>query len=456
MQKSLKHGTLSTLGIEEIIKWIANSRVNPSLRLRYIKDSTRDFTRKRTLTFTVTALYILHLVKKSLAAALIEKTALWSCKKPPTKSAFVQARKKLKLVFFEDLFQKTKAVFYHPQDVPNNGLKKWKGFRLLACDGTGFRVPDNPNNRQRFSVHKNQYKGLASCKMVAFHDVLNRVFIELFFHKRKDAELTVVHQNFDKIPSDVVMIYDRAYGDSLLLARHLKAKKPCVIRMKNQGSNVVKSFLKSGKKEAIVDFKIGERAYKSAKIKYGLKNNFPKFSTFKIRLIKIILDNGTIEVLATTLLDRVKYLHSEFKVLYSKRWGVETAFDEVKNQLKLGVFSGYNYHTVMQDIWAVFIFYNLRSLLIFYSEQTLDNRPPSKRRKYKKHQVNRNIAITIIRTHFFDLFNLKRLSRTVKKILKMLGEHIQRIRIRPPTERKKKLMRANTRHQTEKNYKPAL
>ena len=45
---------------------------------------------------------------------------------------------------------------------------------------------------------------------------------------------------------------------------------------KTGGSNTVKKFIASGKKEAIVNYKIGERAYYSAVKKYGLKNKFPK------------------------------------------------------------------------------------------------------------------------------------------------------------------------------------
>lgn len=363
----------------------------------------------------------------------------------------------IKEVFYKTY--KTYQTYQARKNPDRNVVKKWNKFRLIACDGTGFRVPDNAENRDKFGIHKNQYKALASCKMVVFHDVLNRIFIDVFLYKREASELTVVHQNFDVIPKDAVMIYDRAYGDSLLLARHLKARKHCIIRMKVRGSNIVKQFLDSGKADEIVTFQVGERSYKSAKKRYGLKNNFPKFWKFKIRLIRVILDNGEVEILATTLLNQKRYPHTEFKWLYGKRWGIETAFDEVKNQLKLGVFSGYNYQSVLQDIWAVFIFYNLRSLLIFESEQNLPKSidPEIKRTpKSPKVQINRNIAIAVIRSHFFELFDAKTMNRALKWILNNLPKYLEPIRIRPPTERTKKVMRSNARHHTEKNYKPAL
>lgn len=358
-------------------------------------------------------------------------------------------------MFFKDFFKKTKEVFYQVHQTKKEKVKKCFGFRLIACDGTGFRVPDKEENQEKFGVHKNQHKEVASCRIVAFHDVLNRLFIELLFHKRAQSELTVVHQNFDKIPADAIIVYDRGFDDTLLLARHLKAEKHCVMRMK-LNSNVVKKFIQSKQKEEIVSFCIGERSYKSAVNKYGLKNNFPKFSTFDIRLIRIELDNGEIEILATTLLDMKRYPHAQFKGLYAKRWGVETAFDEIKNQLKLGLFSGYSYQKVMQDIWSVFIFYNFRSILLFQVEKDIKKQKNPTENKCQDIQVNRNVAISIIQSHFFELFQLKTLHKALKWVFNLLAKNTQRVRKRISTERKKKMMRSNDRHQTEKNYKPAF
>ena len=240
--------------------------------------------------------------------------------------------------------------------------RQWKGCYLLAIDGSAVRVPDTPQNRYLIGEHENQHGSVAACKILAVHDVLNRVFTNVFFHPRAVSELSALHYNFERLTEDSIFIYDRHYCDSLLMHRHLKSGKPCVIRMKTKGINAVKFFLQTGKKSALVEFRIGERAYYSARDKYGLKNNHPRFVTFQMRLIRIELPNGEIEVLATNLFDPTKYPTADFKDLYAKRWGIETAFDEIKNQLKLGVFSGYKSLFVFQDLWATFIFYNIRAI----------------------------------------------------------------------------------------------
>lgn len=328
-------------------------------------------------------------------------------------------------------------------------LKRWKGFRLLAVDGTAVQVPDTEENRHFIGVHKNQHEEIAACKILAVHDVLNRVFVEIIPHPRSVAELVALHKNFDKIPKDSITIYDRHYCDSLLLDRHLKTGKPCVIRMKTKGINVVKQFLESGETDAVMEFQIGERSYYSARDKYGLKNKHARFSKFKIRLIRIELNTGETEVLATNLFDKIKFPESDFKDLYAKRWGVETAFDEVKNQLKLAIFSGYKTNVVLQDLWAVFIFYNIRAMFLQSAQNELN--------KIKKdHLINRNIAISILQKEWFELLLKTNSNKYLKWVIGMMYRYHEKIRIRPPTKRKRKLMRANERYMTEKNYKPAF
>jgi len=380
-----------------------------------------------------------------MSSELISKSSFFKSQLPPTKTAFALARSKINLIFFKDLFSLTTQLIYLRKHL----IIRWKGYRLLAVDGTGIRVPDTAQNRELIGVHKNQHGGIAACKILAIHDVLNRVFFHVFLHPRSVAELVALHFNFEFIPQDAITIYDRHYCDSLLLDRHLKSKKLCLIRMKTKGVKVVEEFLKSDKMDDIVEFQIGERAYYSARDRYGLKNKHPKFSKFKIRLVRVELSTGETEVLATNLFDTRKFPASDFKDLYAKRWGVETAFDEIKNQLKLGLFSGYKTNVVLQDLWSVFIFYNIRSMFLQEAQTKLD--------KVKKDcQINRNIAITILQKDWFKLLLSNQSAKYIKQAIQLMIRYYEKRRIRPPTVRKRKHIRANERYMTEKNYKPAF
>ena len=301
-------------------------------------------------------------------AELIERSFLFKQQRPPTKTAFAAARSKILTVFFIPLFLFTAKLFYRAKV----GRKRWKGFLLLGVDGSAVRVPDTTQNRYLIGEHKNQHGSVAACKILAVHDLLNRVFTNIFFHPPAISELAALHYNFERLANDSIFIYDRHYCYSLLMHRYLKAKRLCVIRMKTSGIKAVRNFLEMGKNSALIDFRIGERAYYSARDKYGLKNNHPRFASFQMRLIKVELPNGKIEVLATNLFNTTKYPTEDFKELYAKRWGIETAFDEIKNQLKLAVFSGYKSLFVFQDLWAVFIFYNIRAIFLSHAQKELD------------------------------------------------------------------------------------
>lgn len=103
----------------------------------------KDFTRKRSLPFHTVILFLLNLVKRALQDELDEFFKLESgedvAARKVTKSAFSQARKKLHAGAFIDL--NTVQVDYFYDHFP---YRKWKGFRLLAVDGSTGQLPETP------------------------------------------------------------------------------------------------------------------------------------------------------------------------------------------------------------------------------------------------------------------------------------------------------------------------
>ena len=55
----------------------------------------------------------------------------------------------------------------------------------------------------------------------------------------------------------------------------------------------------------------------------------------KVRLVRVKLPDGEVELLITSLMDIKKYPTALFKELYFKRWGIETFYDEFKNKIKV-------------------------------------------------------------------------------------------------------------------------
>ena len=99
----------------------------------YAKNPGRDFTRTRKLPFETVLKSVLSMTGKSLRGELMDLFGLKL--DAPTVSAFLQQRDKVNFQAFEDLFHS------FVQEIDEKDL--FKGYRLLAADGTDLHTPTN-------------------------------------------------------------------------------------------------------------------------------------------------------------------------------------------------------------------------------------------------------------------------------------------------------------------------
>jgi len=140
--------------------------------------------------------------------------------------------------------------------------------------------------------------------------------------------------------------------------------------------------------------------------------------SIKVRFVKVILDNGDIEVLATSILDKKVISTQEFKELYFNRWKIETYYDIMKNRLSLENFSGTTVLSIKQDFYATMFISNLESALSHGLNEELENEKGSKRKKYTQ-KVNKSVSFNTIKNYTFDLFLLpdKDIEKTLDKFI---------------------------------------
>ena len=123
----------------------------------------------------------------------------------------------------------------------------------------------------------------------------------------------------------------------------------------------------------------------------------------KIRFVQVILDNGTVEVLATNVLDNERLKISQFKELYALRWGIETYFDLIKNRLSLENFTGQTALAVKQDFFATIFLTNYEAILTYDINEDL--KESTKDNKYIQ-KVNKAVSLNLIKHKVFDLLYL--------------------------------------------------
>lgn len=369
-----------------------------------------------------------------------------------TKSAFCQARKKLKLCFFQDFFDQTVLSFYKYQPA-----KTFKNYRLWACDTSVQLLPNNQETC-KIGVHKNQFKEVASVKISAYFDVHNKLITQFgLFDKRRADLICCIEKQVKIVPKDVIAIYDRGYGSQILPFFHDSYGTKYVIRLKTDFSNVVKSFMQSTENELLVTEPISEKTYKRL-AEMGIRKSQKDMVSY--RLVKVPLNTGETEILMTNLDN--SFSINDLAEIYRLRWGIETCFFCVKNHQMLGTFSGYSALAVKQDIYVNLLFYNLQTIAQTEAEKklaTINARRKKKGSKNKKrdhegYQLNRNVGTNTLRMYLSKLFTVP--EGLLEKLLQEMDIYfLQSLeKIKPnKKERGNKKIRQNDRHHTELNYK---
>jgi len=84
---------------------------------------------------------------------------------------------------------------------------------------------------------------------------------------------------------------------------------------------------------------------------------------FTIRVVTVGLEDGTQEILFTTLRDQTQFPSTDFQELYHKRWGSETNDDVVKHGREIENCTGKAALSVQQDVHATVFTNNIRGLI---------------------------------------------------------------------------------------------
>lgn len=371
---------------------ISEYRINPT-----------DFTRKRCFTLPRLAIAILKEHSRPIQTKLIhvfQDGGFNNLSVCPTASAFSQARSKLQPAFFKEWT--SEAVNYFYDHYPGELLvSTWHGRYLWAIDCSTLTLPDTPETRKLFTVTSNQFPNsktvLGQASLV--FDVLNELPVNACLGKIQSEANYVIESHSKQFNPFTVAIYDRVYTDYAIVATHANTSSDFVIRCrKTQTFKIINEFLENDATDKVYILQVP-------------KNKRPRASAngwskqVQVRLIKIMLDNGEIEVLMTSLLDQVEFPAVEFKWLYGMRWGVETAFFRFKHQLEVECFSSKKIHNIEQEFHGSIFLQAFESILNKVQDHSMRVKSKEKKLKYV-YRVNKSGAFTVISDHIVGLFLL--------------------------------------------------
>ena len=154
---------------------------------------------------------------------------------------------------------------------------------------------------------------------------------------------------------DDLLVLDRGYPAHWLFALLLQQQRAFCIRLKLDYSSQVAAFVRSGLDSRVI-------TCQPTRHHAGFAEHDLPLTPFPLRLVRVVLPSGQIEVLVTSLLDEEQYPASVFGQLYRQRWRIEEAFRHIKCRLKLERFGGETPLAIRQEFHATILLHNLATL----------------------------------------------------------------------------------------------
>jgi len=305
-----------------------------------------------------------------------------------TKGALTQARAKLKPEAFIELSDLAVNDFYE-----NAAYRQWKGYRILAIDGSTSNLPNHSSVKKEFGVIKTGCKSSVEssiARISLLYDVLNCITLDAQFESTYQSECNILkkHISLNKLKSGDILLTDRGYGSNALMYELKHKGIDFCIRMR-QNWNEVNNFISSDEKSRIIKLPLPSKD-RHIQQKYDSAVNY-----VTCRLVCITLDTGEKEILCTSLLDEKKYTIEDIKGLYKLRWNIEEAYKLLKVRMQLSNYSGKTSNSIRQDFFAKIFMMNMCSIMSYPIEEKVRKENETNKGKHHK-KVNRtNILFTL-------------------------------------------------------------
>jgi hypothetical protein len=326
--------------------------------MRRFRVKATDFTRERVLNWRTVVVLILSGHKVSLQNAVNKFfCALGQVWRVVTASAYSQARRKVQSTVFVHLNAVVCEEDYSRYGADHE-VVLWHGQRVVGVDGSYLNLPDTEETRRRFSVQTNQHLGGEQVQALAsvLYDLRNELGLSAALGPKQAEKNLLFAQHLDALQAGDVVVGDRAYADYSVMATVMARQCHFVIRFPRQSFTVVNAFWAAPAEERVVTLAVTSKARA-----YVAKQHLA--TALQVRLVKVELATGEVEVLGTDLLDAAAYPAAEFKEVYGWRWQHETYHDRLKNIFEVERFSGTSVQAIEQDFYGVVFLATLESVL---------------------------------------------------------------------------------------------
>ena len=341
------------------------------------------FIRKRKLSMLHLVTYLFYTTKASMYQNLSAiRDDLFPSNFPEvSKQAVSKARQFINPTLFQDLFNLSVDVFY--SNIRNRKL--WHGYHVFAIDGSKIEVPNSQSNfdffGEMFTYPHNDRKfssGLASI----VYDVLDDYIVHASLQKYIGSERAAAREHMKTLAAlniyeNSVIVFDRGYYSDDMFRYCVSNGYLCLMRLRDK-------------------FKIVRSCHGDT---IAVLPGNPKTGSedIKIRIIEVILSDGSREYLGTNIFDKSISVDM-FRELYFLRWPVECKYMELKEKFLLEEYSGKTKTAVFQEFYINLLMSNLTSLIKNKVDDDIDEHMTTTG-KYR-YQANRSYIIGRLKKAF--------------------------------------------------------
>lgn len=359
----------------------------------------KDFTRKRKLPFEKVLTLLVKMGGHSLRDEMLD--CLDFADIPASVSALVQQRSKILPSAMEYLFHKFTDTCERP--------KLYKGYRLLAVDGSDLQFTAEPSDPLSYFPGVNGQKHYSFLHLNALYDLNSSLYLDAVVQKRRAANenaALVSMVDSSEICEPVVLIADRGYESYNTLEHIARKGWKYLIRLRESRGILTSLPLPEGDFDLPVKLYLTRKQNKTVK---ALQKEYPgiyrflptnvnfdylplgssEFYSFSFRFVRFKISGDSTENLITNL-DAESFPVEELKRLYHLRWDIETSFRQLKYTIGLSLFQSKKVEHITQEIFARLTMYNFCELIT--SHVVIQN----KRRKYA-YRANFTSAVHICR-----------------------------------------------------------
>jgi hypothetical protein len=258
-------------------------------------------------------------------------------------------------------------------------VPRWRGFRIVAADASKLQL---------------FLKDLTARKVreaIAFMLYLPGLEMALDFelYSPHVGERQMLFEHLESLRQDDLLVLDRGYPASWLVAVLLAREIHFCMRVDDTGFAEIKRFRRSGLASTCINL-AAPSAIDAAD--YGCPRR-----PVTVRLIRVVTPNGRVHILMTSLLDEVDYPATDFGDLYHARWRIEEAFKRIKHRLALEQLSGVSWLAAQQDFGAKLLCDNLNALAIHAAAAPVTREGSNTLRTYK---INRTASFGLLKSRW--------------------------------------------------------